>query len=741
MQGSHHHSLNKNQIPNTFLVKPDSVEQEGYVAQAHSRTEISSHYQSPGKKSPTGQPIPENRWLLSSDISNYPSYYSQQILVEALYNLSLEEIKLNIEADQTFRTGEKWEGVWTRDVSYSILLGLGLLEPEISKNSLRRKVKSGRIVQDTGTGGAYPVSSDRVVWALAAFEVFQITGEQDWLAEIYPIIKQSLQDDLRNVYDPITGLVKGESSFLDWREQTYPHWMQPADIYESLTLATNAVHYQSNTILAILAKEVGEMEVAEVHNALANKIKKGINKHLWMAEKGYYGQYLYGRIHKVLSPRAEALGEALCVLFDIAEDKQQEEVISQTPITPFGIASIFPQTTDIPPYHNDGIWPFVQAFWSLAAAKAGNEAALTESLDAIYRAAALFLTNKENFVAQSGDYAGTQTNSNRQLWSVAGNLGMVYKVFFGLGVENDYLTFKPFVPQKYAGTKQLQRLKIRKAVLDLEIHGFGNQIKSIAMDGQPLDQPQIPLSLEGQHKVKIMLTNVVGPENKINRQAVRFTPSTPNVTLQDSLLTWDQQEDVAHFKVLRNGKEYARTDQTQLKIKKEEYAVFQVIAFNKREDESFASEPISVFEPHRSSILELEEFAGPVLTTHEGYHGRGYIEISKTVNRTISFSLDLPENGRYAISIIYSNGNGPVNTENRCALRALYKEDDFLGTFVFPQRGMGNWTEWGDSNVIQIHLKKGNHQFTLSFAPFSENMNGEINQALLDQVRVLKIRQ
>jgi hypothetical protein len=593
---------------------------------------------------------------------------------------------LNIEADQTFRTGEIWEGVWTRDVSYSILLGLGLLEPEISKNSLRRKVKSGRIVQDTGTGGAYPVSSDRMVWALAAFEVYQVTGEQDWLAEIYPIIKQSLEDDLRNVYDPITGLVKGESSFLDWREQTYPHWMQPADIHESLTLGTNAVHYQSNRILAFLAKEVGEKEVAEKHNALANKIKEGINMHLWMADKGYYGQYLYGRNHKVLSPRAEALGEALCVLFEIAEGKQKEEVIAKTPVTPFGMTSVFPQTPNIPSYHNDGIWPFVQAFWSLAAAKVANEAALTESLDAIYRAAALFLTNKENFVAHSGDFAGTQVNSNRQLWSVAGNLGMVYKVFFGLRVENGHLTFNPIVPKKHAGKKRLQGLKIRKAVLDLEIEGFGNQVQSMTMDGQPLDKHQIPLSLEGHHKVKMMLSGYDGSENRSNRQAVRFTPSTPNVTLQNNLLKWDQQEDVAHFKVLRNGEFYALTDQTQLEVKKEEYAVYQVMAFNKRGEESFACEPISMFEAHRLSVLELEKFAGPVLTTHEGSHGEGYIEISQTVYRTVSFSLDIPRNGQYAMSIIYSNGNGPIHTGNRCAIRALYKEDSFMGTFVFPQR-------------------------------------------------------
>ncbi len=74
--------------------------------------------------------------------------------------------------------------------------------------------------------------------------MYKATGDKDWLLEAYGIIKNSIDDDLKNVYDNITGMVRGESSFLDWREQTYPKWMQPADIFESENLGTNAVHYQ-----------------------------------------------------------------------------------------------------------------------------------------------------------------------------------------------------------------------------------------------------------------------------------------------------------------------------------------------------------------------------------------------------------------------------------------------------------------------------------------------------------------
>ncbi|MEJ7677006.1 MAG: hypothetical protein WKG06_03850 [Segetibacter sp.] len=94
-------------------------------------------------------------WKLSKDASAFPQYRSDYPLSDALYNLALEEMHNAVEPDSTFRTGKEWAGVWTRDISYSIILSMAYLQPKVAKNSLLRKVnKNGRIIQDTGTGGA-----------------------------------------------------------------------------------------------------------------------------------------------------------------------------------------------------------------------------------------------------------------------------------------------------------------------------------------------------------------------------------------------------------------------------------------------------------------------------------------------------------------------------------------------------------------------------------------------------------
>ncbi len=220
-----------------------------------------------------------NEWKLTKDISGFPQFKSEFMLANAIYNMSLEEMIKAVEPDSTFRTGKEWAGVWTRDISYSIILSMAHLQPQVAKNSLLKKVnKKKRIIQDTGTGGAYPASTDRMIWAVASWEVYTATGDKQWLELVYEIVKNSIDDDLQNCYDPLTGMVKGESSFLDWREQTYPKWMQPADIFESECLGTNAAHYQANRVLSMMAKELKHFEVSKQHEVIAAKIKNGINK-------------------------------------------------------------------------------------------------------------------------------------------------------------------------------------------------------------------------------------------------------------------------------------------------------------------------------------------------------------------------------------------------------------------------------------------------------------------------------
>ncbi len=678
----------------------------------------------------------ERRWKLSGDLSAYPVLRSPFPLVNALYGLSLEEMGQNIRDDGAFMAGAMWPGVWTRDLSYSIILSLAMIHPDASRASLEAKVKDGHIIQDTGTGGSWPVSSDRLVWAIAAWELYKVTGDRDWLSRSFRIIRRSAEEDLHAAYDSSTGLFFGESSFLDWREQTYPRWMSPADIYASRTLGTNAVHYEAFRILAEMADLLGEP--AESYRAVAAKVKSAIESRFWLPDRQYYGQYLYGRVHASLSPRSEALGEALTVLFGIPGVTRSAAIIAHTPATRFGIPCIYPQIPDVPPYHNDAVWPFVEAYWAWASARAGNTRSVEQALASVFRATALFLTNKENLVASTGDYMGTEINSSRQLWSVAGSLALVHRVIFGMDFRADSLVLTPCVPRAYEGSYTLHNIRYRKALLDLTVQGSGSRVGSAVLDGVKLPAAVIAGSLEGRHSLVVTLTGPGSPAGTTTAP-VAFAPETPVVTLEGSRLRWRRVKNALRYRIVRNGSPVASTNIARFPLgPAREFSEYQVYAVDRAGRESFLSEPVHRLPAGGSLLVQAEQGGAGCGTTIAGFTGAGYIPLP--AQGTLSIPVQVEVAGDYRIQFRYANGNGPVNTDNKCAIRTLRLDGARLGVAVFPQRGADVWTDWGYSSALHAWLTRGTHTLMLAFTPEDANMNGIVNTALVDCARLILLQ-
>ena len=276
-----------------------------------------------------GKPL---RWVRKNDIYKFGKYTGISTLETALYNMAVDEMINNFEKDGTLRTGLLWGGVWTRDVSYSSLLSLSYMCPDKVKNSLEVKIdRMGRIIQDTGTGGSWPCSSDRVVWALSAWNIYLATGDMEWLKKAYPVITKSLECDDMVVFNPQTGLYRGESSFIDWREQSYPTWAQPADIYLSECLGTNAAYYGVLKVTADMAAALGYKKDVKKYTQKAEALKQAINDKFWVEEDGYYASYWYGRQNLIRTQHSETLGESFCVLFGIADEERAAKVISSMP--------------------------------------------------------------------------------------------------------------------------------------------------------------------------------------------------------------------------------------------------------------------------------------------------------------------------------------------------------------------------------------------------------------------------
>jgi hypothetical protein len=305
--------------------------------------------------------------------------------------------------------------------------------------------------------------------------------------------------------------------------------------------------------------------------------------------------------------------------------------------------------------------------------------------------------------------------------------------------QADRLVFRPFVPEAFQGRRRLTGFPYRRAVLDVEMQGFGNEISTITLDGQPLPGAAIPAALTGRHEVRIVLSSKTVQSASINRVANQFSPLTPDVTFANNRLAWPRQEGVKEYKVLKNGKVLATTASSEFSVPAGPFAAYQVVAVDGQGLESFASEPQEIGPEAAGRQVQLETVAPKASLAYKGFSGKGFVEISKTQNTSLTIPVTVPEAGLYAVDFRYANGNGPINTNNRCAIRTLRNGSQLLGTVVLPQRGMEEWSNWGFSNPVLVRLEKGTHPLTLAFEPANENMNGEVNQAMLDYLRVKRV--
>ena len=115
------------------------------------------------------------------------------------------------------------------------------------------------------------------------------------------------------------------------------------------------------------------------------------------------------------------------------------------------------------------------------------------------------------------------------------------------------------------------------------------------------------------------------------------------------------------------------------------------------------------------------------------------VRITRNTNILVTVAVDVPTDGMYAIDWHYANGNGPVNTENKCAIRLLDVDGKTQGVSIFPHRGTGEWGNWGWSNSRHVRLTAGRHTVSLVFDNVVENMNITTNEALIDMLRMTRL--
>ena len=702
-----------------YSLHSDKVVQSEYVSVAESPDRIVSNL--------NGESY---IWERKNDISDFPDLETPYPVEKSVYNMSIDECINAVEPDGTLRTGLEWGGVWTRDVSYSTILSMAYMQPQAAMTSLLCKINSkGEIVQDTGTGGAWPCSTDRQVWVAAAWELYKVTGSREWLEKVYPVAKKSLEVDMRTIYDEQTGLAKGESSFIDWRKNSYPLWMESSDIYDSKCLGTNLVHYIALSSAAEMGRILGDSESAEIFDAKAQAVKKAVNEHLWMEDKGYYAQFLAGRNDDILYTKSETLGQSLAILYGVAEGERADRLSQSMPVVGFGAPVFWPWIPDQPPYHNRAVWPFVQSFWIQASAKTGNETGVLHGISAVWRAAMMYATNKENYVANDGNWRGTQVNSSNMLWSLSGSLSITFRTLMGIQYNDPQcLTFAPVVPKSLKAERKVKGFRYRDAVLDITVKGYGDIIRSFSIDGEVKEKPVFPAGMTGNHTVEIVLADRFRKEMTTTMVGDVRTPMTPFVRFRGggTGLRWYMIEGADRYVVYVGGKKVLETTANKIDFQPEWSGDIQVVAVAADGTPSFPSEPLN----RNEAITKTFE---PIMLL--GQSGKDFV-----------VEVTVPHDGIWNLSWNYANARGSLFSDLTCGIRMLYVDGQKIGIDVFPNRHYASgspgtystdgWDLWGWTSPLKLNLKEGKHKFTLRCESDADNMSLIVNDFMLKGCRL-----
>lgn len=669
-------------------------------------------------------------WKQVKDTSGMPIFRAPNTpLAEAVYNLSMEETVINkfqSEFGTAFYTGETWRKVWTRDTAMACEFSLAAIYPEISLNCAKEKVVhfNGFKVfeEDTGTGGSYPVSTDKIITYLSVWEIYLATGDKSVLEYFYDICLANIKQDYNTVWDSESGLMKGETCGLDWRSQTYPDWMGN-EVEESLANIAEGKAASVNMIyLGVLQRMLETADILgkgdkEYLQAKYDALYEAVTTRLWHDELGAYAAWEYpSYMGAPLAYKIDCIANGYALWFEIGTQEQLDSIAENYPLVTYGANVVYPNKQgDLEHkdriYHNRGVWPGWEAQLMLAGAQHGYDELSEEIWNSCITAAATSLLNKEvvDFTTGEGIHV------NHQLWSIAATLSGYYKVLFGMIYDTDGITFEPYVPEWMEGPFYIDNYKYCNATIDLSLTGKGSEIVSITVNGDDMGTSYtLPFGASGDYKIDIVVKE---SENEYNDEKVNLndeknhviSPKMPVAKLSGNKLTWGAQAGCT-YKVW-TGSEYVDCATNSYTIDPTVYGAYSVVVISRDGVWSELSRPI-VVSPSRIKV-EAENCTLTNLSKAIA-SGRQVVTdvFSANVDRELKLSVKIEEAGQYLFWACYNDysSNDPTSCSN-AAIRSVFVDGKDVGALVFP---VVNY-DYQTSTHLLLDLTEGDHEIVVKF--------------------------
>lgn len=467
-----------------------------------------------------------------------PSLITDNKKINDAYRLAIANIAANIlpfkdgileKEEKVFIAGLGYVTPWTRDAAINTWNAGGLICPEVALNTLKSvlsKDEKGYFID-----GEY---WDKIIWTTGAWNYYLFTGDTEFLKIAYEATCNSIKYLESTEFSQELNLFRGGACFQDGVAGYPDIYAKPGesgiivfsedcrelcdDIGVGLpmyALSTNCLYYNAYVLADKMADELG---FSKNYEQKALNVKTAINTVFWNEEKNNYN-YLYDNFGGCDS--IEGLGVAFAILFGVASEEQVKKVVSNTPVSAYGITCVSPSfkrydTEDGMGFgrHSGTVWPHVQGFWADAVSMCGETELFDFEFSKQYENALRYYQFAEIYHPLTGEiYGGRQERDKRgivewkaepyQTWSATAYLRNVYMNLVGMNFSEKGIHFAP-IGSLLVEKIQLSSLNYRNAFLNITINGNGNVLKSFKINGEETD-PFVSCDIKGNVDIEIFL--------------------------------------------------------------------------------------------------------------------------------------------------------------------------------------------------------------------------------------------
>ena len=403
--------------------------------------------------------------------------------IEKAYNIATGDLVGNIknykegllnEEKPCLMAGMDYGTPWTRDTAINVWNSIGIMCPQIAKNTLLSvcdRDSEGKAVIGIGFGQYW----DCIIWTMGAYEYAVVNSDTEFLKFIYEITINTLAKYEADEFDEEKNLFYGPavygdgiasypdkyadaqcrySGIFDW-PKFHPELKRNKGSGQTMyALSTNCMYYMAYNICA----DIGEKLSLEsnVFREKAGKLKASVNKHFWNEETGRYDYLAFECDHQ------EGVGLSLVILSSIADEDKARKTIENTYVSEHSIACVWPaferylKMGDLG-RHCGTVWPFIQGMWGRALLKSGFYEKFDNNIITMAEKAVRDGQFYEIYHSITGEiYGGLQErvekgivswkSMRRQSWSASAYLSLIYYGILGLEYSDKGLKIKPYLP-------------------------------------------------------------------------------------------------------------------------------------------------------------------------------------------------------------------------------------------------------------------------------------------------------